>query len=49
MAEVCALLETRARGGSVDGALALVEELHAEYSRVKATLQERRERVRAPE
>ena len=49
MAEICALLETRARGGSVDGVLALVEELHAEYGKVKATLEERRERVRARE
>ena len=49
MAEICALLETRARAGSVDGALALVEELHAEYAKVKAALEERRERVRARE
>jgi CheY-like chemotaxis protein/HPt (histidine-containing phosphotransfer) domain-containing protein len=49
MAEICALLETRGRAGSVDGALASVEELHAEYAKVKELLTERRERVKARE
>jgi CheY-like chemotaxis protein len=45
MAEICALLETRAQGGSTDGAPELVDELHSEYAEVKTALQRRRERV----
>jgi PAS domain S-box-containing protein len=41
MAEICALLETRAQTGSTDGAPSLVEELHSEFALVKAALQRR--------
>jgi CheY-like chemotaxis protein len=47
MAEICAALETRARAGSADRAVALVEDLQAEYTRVKPALEERRERISA--
>ena len=45
MADICAALETAARGGSTDAAPARVEQLSAEYVGVKAALTKRKERV----
>jgi HPt (histidine-containing phosphotransfer) domain-containing protein len=45
MAEICAVLETRAQGGSAEGASELVAELVSEFAEVKTILELRRERV----
>jgi PAS domain S-box-containing protein len=45
MANICAALETAARGGSTEGASGQVQQLTAEYAGVKAELTSRKERV----